>query len=177
MPQRNLKLRAKKTLIGVLTSLVLLSVGSLLIAQISCDQTPGPDDTHSKAKFPDSKSLQKLNIESEAVASKHPKLESSLASVVEVGKSSTAEALKRAQMLGMRVSGNLIQVYIVTHPEGVENAIRAVNRTGGRVARISSDQTLIQAWVSVNALETLANDSDVYFIRQPDMAGGPSDGQ
>lgn len=177
MPKRNPKLRAKQILIGVLTSLAVFSVGSLFIAQISCNQTPGSDDTHSEAKLPDVKSVEKFNIEREAVAPKHAKLESSLASVVEAGKNSTAEAIKRAQKLGMRVSGNLVQVYIVTHPDGVENAIKAVNRTGGLVTRISHDQTLIQAWVSVNELETLVNDSDVYFIRQPDMAGGSSDRQ
>ena len=150
--------------------LTLLALGSLLFAQISCDRTPKVRETSSQTKSVDSESVEGMDIEGETVKEKHPKIESGLASVVEAAKASPTEALAYAQELGMKVSGDLIQVYIATHPAGAKNAIKAVDRAGGKVTRIGDDRRLIQAWVPMNALQNVANDKDVYFIRQPDMA-------
>jgi subtilisin family serine protease len=87
-----------------------------------------------------------------------------LAAAVQV---SAAEALDLAQSQSLRLSGDWVHVQIVTHAPGLENAIEAITDAGGEVTGVGNGDTLIQGWLPVEALETLAAQEDIYLIRRP----------
>ncbi|MBN1993719.1 MAG: S8 family serine peptidase [Anaerolineae bacterium] len=99
--------------------------------------------------------------------SKHPKLDSALANVAVGANLSTTEALSRAGAESLRVSDSQVHVQIITHPSGLENVLQALTEAGGTVTGVSNETSLIQGWLPVSALETVAAQSDVYYIRRP----------
>jgi subtilisin family serine protease len=100
-------------------------------------------------------------------ASKNSKLDSVLADVAAAAKVSITEAVNLAKSVSLGLSDNRVQVQITTHAPGSENAIKAIVEAGGEVTGVSDDHTLIQGWLPVNALETIAAQPDVYYVHRP----------
>jgi subtilisin family serine protease len=99
--------------------------------------------------------------------SRNPKLDSFLSDVAGAAKISTEEAVALAESHSLRISAGRVHVQIVTHAPGVKAAIQAVTGAGGEVTGVAYGDTLIQGWLPVEALETVAVQDDVYFIRRP----------
>jgi subtilisin family serine protease len=120
----------------------------------------------------DSLSIDTIEFTKEDV---NPKLDSALARVAAEARVSINDALTFAQNQSLKISDSRVQVEIVTHAEGVENAINAVIEAGGEVTGVGYNDTLIQAWLPVSVLETVAAHDDIYFIRRP-TKGFPTSG-
>jgi uncharacterized repeat protein (TIGR01451 family) len=97
----------------------------------------------------------------------NPKLDSTMAGLAAAAKVSAEEAMGLAASQALRVSGNRVQVQIVTHARGVENVAKAIAKAGGEVTGVGSDNTLTQGWLPIGALETVAAHDDVYLVRRP----------
>jgi subtilisin family serine protease len=100
-------------------------------------------------------------------ALRNPKLDSTLADVATRAEDSIQRALASARSQSLRLSGDRVHVQIVTHAAGLQRAIQAVIEAGGEVTKVGNDAALIQGWLPLNALETVAADDDVYLIRRP----------
>jgi subtilisin family serine protease len=90
-----------------------------------------------------------------------------LAELAAAAELSAAEARSLAESRLLRLSDGQVQVQIVTHPAGMENATQAVTEAGGEVTGVGFGDTLIQGWLPVEVLEDVAAHEDVYFIRRP----------
>jgi subtilisin family serine protease len=100
-------------------------------------------------------------------SARNPKLDSYLASLAAAAESSPGEALALAEAGSLRLSGDRVHVQILTHAPGLEGATQAVAEAGGEVTGVAFEDTLIQGWLPVDALEAVAAHEDVYFIRRP----------
>jgi len=98
---------------------------------------------------------------------RNPKLDSYLANVAATAEESVGEALSAAESGSLRISGDRVHVQVVTHQAGWEGAVQAMTEAGGEVTGVGFGDTLIQGWLPVDALETVAAEEDVYFIRRP----------
>ena len=63
-----------------------------------------------------------------------------------------------------------VQVYVGGRDRRAQGATSAVKSAGGDVTKVADNDTLLQAWLPVNAIEGLAAEADVLYIRQPDVA-------
>ncbi len=102
-----------------------------------------------------------------AQASRSPKLDSSLDGLAAAAQDSPQTALALALSRSLKLSGDRVQVQIVTHAAGLQRAIQAVAESGGEVTKIGSDAALIQGWLPVTALEAVAAHDDIYRIHRP----------
>jgi hypothetical protein len=100
-------------------------------------------------------------------ASRNSKLDSSLADLAAAAEISFQKALDLAQSQSLRLSDGKAHVQIVTHAPGLPGAIQAVTAASGEVTKVGNDATLIQAWLPIEALETVAADENVFYIRRP----------
>ncbi len=100
-------------------------------------------------------------------ASRHPQLDSAMADLAAAADGSIAGAQALAGAQSLRLSDHRVQVQIVTHSPGLQRAIRAVAEAGGEVTVVGRDETLIQGWLPIGALEAVAAHDDVYLIRRP----------
>ena len=98
---------------------------------------------------------------------RNPKLDSYLANVAAAAEESVGEALSAAESGSLRISGDRVHVQVVTHQAGWEGAVKAIAEAGGEVTGVGFGDTLIQGWLPVDALEPVAAEEDVYFIRRP----------
>lgn len=98
-------------------------------------------------------------------ALRHPKLDSALADLAAAGEDSAQKALAQSQAL--RLSGDRVHVQVVTEAVRLQGALQAVHAAGGEVTGVGSDSALIQGWLPIVALEDVAADDDVLFIRRP----------
>jgi len=97
----------------------------------------------------------------------NPKLDSTMVSLAAAAQDSTQKAIALARARSLKLSGNRVHVQVLTHAAGLENAIKTMTKAGGEVTGVGNDDTLIQGWLPVDALETVAAQDDVYFIRRP----------
>jgi len=97
----------------------------------------------------------------------NPKLDSAIAGLAAAAKVSVEEAVDLAKSQSLRLSGDRVHVQIVTHARGMENVVGSITKAGGEVTGIGNDDTLVQGWLPVDALETVAAQEDVYLIRRP----------
>ena len=98
---------------------------------------------------------------------RNPKLDSYLADVAAAAEVSVGEARALAESESLRLSGDRVHVQILTHAPGLEGAVQAMIEAGGEVTGVGFGDTLIQGWLPVDALEALAAQEDVFFIRRP----------
>jgi subtilisin family serine protease len=98
---------------------------------------------------------------------RNPKLDSYLANVADAAEISVGEARALAESGSLRLSGDRVHVQIVTHASGLEGVIQAITEAGGQVTGVGFGDTLIQGWLPIDALEAVAAQEDVYFIRRP----------
>ena len=98
---------------------------------------------------------------------KNPKLDSSMAAMAQVAQNSIAAAAIVADSHSLRLSEGRVSSQITIHAPGLDDVVKTVAELGGEVTSVGYTDTLIQAWVPVDALETLAADENVYYIRRP----------
>ena len=102
-----------------------------------------------------------------AEESKNPKLDSSLSQLTSTLVRSAVETASLAESLGMKMSGSLVQVHIATSASDVDAAVQAVADWGGEVTGALLDESVIQAWLPVDSLESITAYASVYYVRQP----------
>jgi hypothetical protein len=100
-------------------------------------------------------------------AVRNPKLDSVLADVAAVARVSEAKAVARARSQSLRLSGDRVQVQLVAEASVLQPAIHIVTQAGGEVTGVGYNDTLIQGWLPINALERVAARDEVYYIRRP----------
>jgi subtilisin family serine protease len=100
-------------------------------------------------------------------AARNPKLDSVLADVAALARVSEARAIAQARSQSLRLSGDRVHVQLVTEASVLQPAIRIVTQAGGEVTGVGYDDTLIQGWLPVNALERVAVRDEVHYIRRP----------
>jgi|GEM_PF-1619073 len=100
-------------------------------------------------------------------AAKHPKLDSALARLAQAAQESPERAVELADAQLLRVREDRVQTQITTSAEGLKRALEAITQAGGEVTKVGYKDTLIQAWLPVDALETVAASPDVLYIRRP----------
>jgi uncharacterized repeat protein (TIGR01451 family) len=100
----------------------------------------------------------------------NPKLDAAIASLVAAAEVSGEEAAVQAKSQLLRLSGGRVLVQVSTHARGVGNVVEAITRAGGEVTGVGNDDTLIQGWLPIEVLETVAAHDDVYLIRRPTQA-------
>nr|MEC4581804.1 S8 family serine peptidase [Candidatus Parabeggiatoa sp.] len=96
-----------------------------------------------------------------------PKLDSTLANLASAATISIPTSINLAQSQSLALSGERVQVQLVTHSQGINNAISSIIKAGGKVTGVGNNNTVIQAWVPLNALNNVASEQDVYAIRRP----------
>lgn len=147
---------------------VVLVVALALVGNLSSLAAPPPDDApvfETISLPPDALSVSAdLFVRGARVQ----KLDSAMARLAAADDVSLAEAQHVARLQSLRLSDSRVQVQIVTHPAGLENAMRAVAGAGGEVTDIGNDRTLIQGWLPIRSLRAVADEDDVYLIRRPD---------
>lgn len=99
---------------------------------------------------------------------RHPNLDAAMAGLAAAAEDSLQAALKLAESRALRLSGDRVHVQIVTDASRLDGAVEAVVEAGGEVTVTSNDTTLIQGWLPIAALESVAADSHVHLIRRPD---------
>jgi subtilisin family serine protease len=99
----------------------------------------------------------------------HPKLDSALTDVVTAARVSTAQGLDMATDRAIAVLQDRVQVHIVIRPGGLERVSELVAQVGGAITGTASDDTLLQAWLPIDALERVAHDERVDAVRQPPL--------
>jgi len=102
-----------------------------------------------------------------ARTSSSPKLDSTMAALAAAAEDSTQAALAWAEAQSLRLSGDRVQMQVVTFAVGMPGAIEAVTKAGGEVTGVGNDATLLQGWLPMDALETVAADDNVLLIRRP----------
>ena len=98
---------------------------------------------------------------------KNPKLDSSMAAMAQAVQNSIAATAVVADSQSLRLSEGRVSSQITIHAPGLDDVVKTVTELGGEVTSVGYNDTLIQAWIPVDALETLAADENVYYIRRP----------
>jgi hypothetical protein len=76
-----------------------------------------------------------------------------------------AEAQAFAEMHGMVLDDNRVQVQVITATEAMSDLIAAIEAVGGEYQ--GHYEAVVQALVAIDALESLAQRPDVQAIREP----------
>ena len=128
--------------------------------------TPGADGFE-VVKFPPEALSMRPAIAAGQSAVSNPKMDSVLTEVAAASHDSTAKALALAQSASLTLAADRVQVQITTTPAAVADVTQAVQDTGGHVTKVGNGDTWMQAWIPVDALESIAARSDVYYISRP----------
>ncbi|MCA9949266.1 MAG: S8 family serine peptidase [Anaerolineales bacterium] len=161
------KNRTKKLHLSLVLLPALLIVGILVYSgQTAVSSAAEPDQPFPVVKLPPEALVMSNTFDSSIVNSvSHPKMDASLVQLTTAV--SPANARELADNNGVRLKGDRAQVQIVTTPYELPETIAAVESTGGSVTKQSNDQTLLQAWVPLSELTSLAENTAVAYIRQP----------
>jgi subtilisin family serine protease len=101
----------------------------------------------------------------QAVQAKHPKLDGSLAALLQTSSVPARNSL--IDKLGLRALDDRVQVQISFAPGKLDLVRRAVMAAGGQVTKASSDASMLQAWLPLAALEELSAHADVFQMQRP----------
>jgi len=115
---------------GVRPPLLLLMLGLILFVYTSPSQGALPPLQDDDPQLP-----------------RNPKLDSYLADVAATAEVSTADALSVAESGLLRLSGDRVQVQVVTHPPGMEVAREAIAEAGGEVTSAGYDAPAVSSGV------------------------------
>ncbi|NLG49603.1 MAG: hypothetical protein GX552_05775, partial [Chloroflexi bacterium] len=148
--------------------LLLALVGSVLpISASSPPASPPPPALELAAANVDLLSAPVLLDEATPSALKHPKLDSALVRLAQVAEESPERAVGLAAAQLLRVSEGRVQTQVTTSADRLKRAVQAITEAGGVVTKVGYQDTLIQAWLPVDALERVAASPDVLSIRRP----------
>ncbi|MGQ9677551.1 MAG: S8 family serine peptidase, partial [Chloroflexota bacterium] len=155
---------------GALGLLSLLVIIPLLFVSTISASPPEPDrEDPPTVKLPaEAQSLSPdLAAQAQSARKKHPKLDSSLVELAGEAKVSKSRAHEFAGKRSLRLSGDRVQVQITTSADKLQNAINAITAAGGEVTGVGDEDRLIQGWLPFEALENVAAQESVLYIRQP----------
>ena len=156
--------RGGRGLVALMIIAALTLVGSLHIVAAPLSQESAPFETVSMAHEALSWTADAFD---DSRSSRNPKLDATMAALAVAAEESAQAALTLAESQSLRLSGNRVHMQIVTHATGFQGAIQAVIEAGGEVTGVGNDATLVQGWLPIESLETVASDEDVYLIRRP----------
>jgi subtilisin family serine protease len=88
-------------------------------------------------------------------------------SLVAATQVSRAQALGRAESLSLRLDGDRVHAQIAVHASGVKDVREAVAKAGGEITKVGLQDTLMQGWLPIDALELLSAHDDILQIRRP----------
>ena len=111
-----------------------------------------------------------LRFASDIMENKNPKLDSSLSQLASTSDRSVGETAALAESIGMKMSGELVQVQIATSSDDLDSAVQAIAASGGQVTRTAIDKATLQAWVPVESLESITTYDSVHYVRMPAYA-------
>ncbi len=130
-------------------------------------QPPPPGSNNPIATPPPDPRTGPTNLAAAAQTAKNPKLDSALTGLVAAAKVSSTAAKELAESQSLRLSDNRVHIQIVTSPAGLAQVTKAVAEAGGQVTGTGFSDTLVQGWLPIAAVERVAAQDDVYYIRRP----------
>jgi len=109
--------------------------------------------------------LQEEMVGAAALPGKEPKLDSALAALTTLPGRLDPTAAPALNLVGGRV-----QVQLLIRTGAVQPVTQVVTNGGGAITGVTQDQTLLQGWLPLTTLKTIAAHPDVLFIRRPAVA-------
>jgi subtilisin family serine protease len=119
--------------------------------------------------LPDSAQQVTLSLESTAKDTKQDSLDSALVELANAAKTSLTGAMTLADEKMIRRSGTRIQIQAVTTPERLSNVAEVIEKAGGEVTGSGFNNTLLQGWLPIAALETVAAHPSIDYLRVPEQ--------
>lgn len=111
--------------------------------------------------------LLNADLLNKSVKYKSEKLDSTLQEISTTALISQKSAISLADSKALQLSGDRIQVQIVSNAEKLEFAKQVVLESGGEVTGISNDSNRIQAWLPIESLAIAARNENIFYIQQP----------
>lgn len=141
-------------------------IGLLLVTVLLCTGGPvGAQEPELVIPIPAGKELVQED-EVNPPAAFHPKLDSALNQLLEAQRTEGRSGTQAfAETRGMMLEGDRVQVILVSELTDIPGLAQAVEGLGGETQ--GHYEGLLQALVPLNALEPLADRSEVQFIRDP----------
>lgn len=96
------------------------------------------------------------------------KLDSTLTQLATTANTSITEAISLADTQAVNHRDGQVQIHISIDPERVTEVRSAIEEQGGAVTGTGFDNTLMQAWVSVEHLQSVSETDGILYIRQPE---------
>lgn len=100
-------------------------------------------------------------------SSRNPKLDTAMARTADAAKQTPAQALGVAQEQALRVAGQRVLVQAVTRAATLDAAMKAIGAAGGEVTGVADEGRLIQGWLPVGAIASVAAQPSIDYIRRP----------
>jgi len=175
-------MKVKLAFIATVRCMGMLLVMGVPIFQLACSPTQtvspaAPQGSEAGASSVETVPLITTTVDAATIAPQgverpskgNPKLDSSLNQLLEAYcQGGTAEAQAFATMHMMVLDDNRVQVEVITSAEATSDLIAAIEAVGGEYQ--SHYETAVLALVPIDALESLAQRSDVQSIREPQRA-------
>lgn len=115
--------------------------------------------------MPPGASVVEVDIIADTRALRTPKLDSAMAYLAHAEKVSVENGKRIARYQRLRLSEDRVQAQITTHAPDMQLVIDLISQVGGEVTGVSNGNTLIQGWLPIKALETIAARFEVQMIR------------
>ena len=147
--------------------LVTMMVLTLVSSSVAAPTDPQPQAT--TEAFLDSVATAPivLNDISTAKTQSNGKLDSTLTQLAVAAETSVSSAISLADTQAVNHRDGQVQIYISIDPERVTQVRRAVEEHGGEVTGTGFDNTLMQAWIAVEELQSVSETDGAHYIRQP----------
>ncbi len=153
-----------------LSSIISLTVSFLILISVAVSpaiaQTPSGSQPTATPRPPDTRSVPP-NLLTASSTARQPKLDSALAALAAARRVSASAMMAAAETHSLNVSGDRVQVQIVTTAANLTEATAAIETHGGAVTGIAQADTVVQAWLPIAALEPLTKQTAIHFIRRP----------
>ena len=102
------------------------------------------------------------------ITGKHnPKIDTTIARLAFTVKKTPEKALSFARSQSLNLIDNRVQVQIIYDSSGLMDVVHVINESGGEITAISNYSDLIQGWLPIDKIETVAADENILFIRRP----------
>ena len=143
----------------------------LLIPLFSFDMSLAADKPDGELPFeviklpPEALSQAVISVPEIIAKPGHPRLDSSLQAIVNAPDEIAQKSL--VESYAMRLSDQRLQVQIRIQPGSLPRVIKTLSQSGGEVTKTSPDETLLQVWLPVPAIEQAASHPDILMIQRP----------
>jgi len=152
-------------LIGVIA---FLAVNNLMGGLAASSGEPGPEDSIAGTVQLPPEALSLASLDTSGLPSaEHPKLDSTMASLAADSKVSSQAALENAKALQIPILEERVQAQLTTDAVQLQGALEAINQAGGQVTGVAFENTVIQGWIPVTAIERLAQVESIFYIQKP----------